>query len=321
LELGTDFKLPEAAKDNKAAENTSTPENEPLSSFILEETLGRGILGVVHRARRRESRQTVALKVVHASDEELSKVPRREYDILRLLDHRYIVRALDFVASKILSVLVLEFFDGMPLGTATAPARGLPEETGRFLFTALLQAIEYLHSKGMVHSDVKPENVLVSKDLNDLRLVDFHTCQYARDLHDLLEPGTLYYAAPEVWSGECPTEANDIWSAGLCLHLMLLGSLPGGRHNGDDIGDTFPDAPTGALVPCLRGKRWRALSKPCKAALEYSLRSERALRPSATELLQVEWLYQAVDPATSRESLPCEEPEQAGTPLESLEGE
>lgn len=131
----------------------------------------------------------------------------------------------------------------------------------------------------MAHRDVKPENVLVDYSLQDLLLVDFNAAGRAE--HGFLTPtGTKMYAAPEVHAGGSPSEASDVWGAGLCLHLMLAGVLPKRATKQEATIDVT-----------LRGECWLASrSAACARVTAACLQVQEQARPTAGQLLQLQWV-------------------------------
>merc|ERR1712176_1195419 len=105
-----------------------------------------------------------------------------------------------------------------------SPKKHLTESQARLLFLKLMNAIAHLHTHNIIHRDVKAENILVSLALDSIRLLDFNTATASAGA--LTMTGTIDYLPPEVLLGESPSQTSDIWSAGLCLHLMLIGALP-----------------------------------------------------------------------------------------------
>merc|ERR1711920_616925 len=159
-------------------------------------------------------------------DEEFFLTARKEYDLLRTIQHSNIIRALDFFVYPMGAVLVLEFFEGRSLEDTVrkSPKKHLTENQARPLFLKLMSAVAHLHAHNIIHRDVKAENILVSPALDSIRLLDFNTAT-ATAAGALTMTGTIDYLPPEVLLGDSPSQTSDIWSAGLCLHLMLIGTL------------------------------------------------------------------------------------------------
>lgn len=242
------------------------------------ELLGQGSVGVVHRAVQRKNGEQVALKVVRSeADEEEMSIAKAEFLLLQRVCHPNIVRAIDFFSAPGRAVLVLAFFAGHPLSAAVQPKHNLTkEETARLLFVQLLQALDCLHQNRIVHRDVKPANVLVDGDYNQLKLIDFNISRYLPEGGALSPRCTREYAAPEVIHGRSPGEASDIWGAGLCLCMMLFGHCPNASRADNST--------------MLDGLELSSVSEQCKATLRQCLVAEHSMRPAATTLLQMEWM-------------------------------
>lgn len=227
----------------------------------------------------------VALKVVHTVDDQMKDITRQEYEILRSIEHKHIIHALDFFVTVDRAVVVMELFEGASLDAAVrlCPSRCFSESGARALFVQLAQAIEYLHRRGILHRDIKGENVLVAGGARpDLRLVDFNVaCRLADG--SLTPTGTATYLAPEILAGQSSSPASDIWAAGLCLQLMLAGRLP--RRF-----DTFASEEAFAASVGRRPKSEDCLSEPCEVTLRSCLNADPEARPTAEQLLSQEWL-------------------------------
>jgi cell division control protein CDC15 len=243
----------------------------------------------------------VALKVMRISDEELLLVARAEFDLLRSIEHPNIIRVLDFCTFPQGVVLVMDFFDGQSLKALMHDRRpcGLTETTSRGLFTALMRAVDHLHQNGIIHRDVKADNVLVDAQMIDLRLVDFNTAQRVAS-GALTMTGTADYMPPEVLFGEAHSEGSDIWACGLCLHLMIVGTLPFVRSL------CSSHAEFGRVVlarrcarPKLSGRHWETISKQCREVVHRCLAVSQEERPRACEVLTSDWLCEL--PAASWE--------------------
>lgn len=288
LKLNTSLAVAEA---RVCAGNDQSRGPQLSDRYDVLEAISQGTVGVVHRALRREDGRQVALKVVRSSDEEMVLIQRKEYEVLRSIDHPHIVRAFDFFTTVDRIVLVLDFFDGAELASAVPRASGgrLTEASSQRLFLALAQAVEYLHRRRIVHRDVKPQNILVSSDLADLKLVDFNTARRMEDGGCLTMTGTHLYAAPEVLLGESPGEESDVWSMGLCLHFTVSGFLPQGRGllAKADLAQLRARC---AVPPSFQGHLWDNLSAECKTVLEQCLAVSPLARPTAPMVLRAQWL-------------------------------
>jgi serine/threonine-protein kinase len=247
--------------------------------------LGEGSCAVVYRAKPLSGDQDVALKVMRMQDEERLLIAKKEFDLLTKVSHPNIIRALDFFTFPMGAVLVLEFFEGRSLEVSVLEAKGacLGEAVARNLFLQLLQAVAHLHTHSVLHRDIKPDNILVSADMADLRLVDFNAAKNLIEGGALTMTGTVNYMSPEVLEGTSPSEASDIWAVGLCLHFMLIGSLPSVRNGcfmagQKELCDKYSPVR-------LEDPNWQEVSEVCKSMVLKCLDLNPEVRPQAQTLL------------------------------------
>ncbi|CAE7348991.1 Smok, partial [Symbiodinium natans] len=256
--------------------------------YVVHESLGQGSMGTVYRGTRRTDQREVALKAMQALDEEMTALFKQEFTILRRLKHPHIIEALDFFVAEDQAVLVLELFEGVALTSAAKwTPFGLPESVGQRLFKQLMLATDYLHHRQIIHRDIKGENVLVSQNLMDLRLIDFNSARCLLEGGSLTNAGTQEYASPEVCRGEPHSASSDIWCAGLCLYLMLAGHLPRRGHQYKSF-EAFKQAVS--REPIVAKGRIENCSEACRELLLLCLKLDTAQRPSAEVLLGYEWL-------------------------------
>ena len=244
------------------------------------ETIGRGSASVVYRGVHRSSGEQVALKVVNTLDEAKVAIAKAEFQLLQSINHPGIVRALDFFMTRKGAVLALSFFAGKSLNVAVQgeKEKRIGESTARELFVALLQALDCLHAKQLVHRDVKPENVLVLPDFSGLQLIDFNVATSIPENGFLSPAASPAYAAPEIHMGGSPSEASDIWGAGLCLNLMLTGRCPCVRVKDGKVSVTPHDF------------KLLMVSKSCQDTLHQCLLVDHSMRPSTVTLLPTPWV-------------------------------
>jgi len=204
-----------------------------LGRYEAGRTIGIGGYAEVKLGRDlKQQDRRVAIKVVKKDLTDSKAIERleREIKFLYEIDHPNIVKLYDCLNSDTSAILVMEFVEGETLDEFVYQSKNqcLPEDVARFLFRKVHSAVSYCHALGIVHRDLKMENIMVSST-GDLRLLDF-------GLGNTWEPGTLLetfcgtleYAAPEVVSKEKPYEGGpcDVWSLGVILYVMLTGKFP-----------------------------------------------------------------------------------------------
>jgi serine/threonine protein kinase len=204
-----------------------------------------------------------------------------EFAILCSVDHPNIIKTYDFHVDANSIALVQELFPAPTLKSIvrSAPTKRLLEAEASSLFAKLLQAIDYLHKRRIVHRDIKPANILVAKDCSDLKLIDFNTAHCLREGASFTPVGTKSYAAPEVILGESPSEANDIWAVGLCLHYMITGTVPPYQKamaTHANLGQSWLD---------VEHQGFCNTSSSCKQMLQRCLAWKKEFRPAAMTLL------------------------------------
>eukprot|EP00440_Ansanella_granifera_P029443 gb/GFBE01031979.1/.p1 GENE.gb/GFBE01031979.1/~~gb/GFBE01031979.1/.p1 ORF type:complete len:510 (+),score=62.79 gb/GFBE01031979.1/:1-1530(+) len=271
--------------------------------YTVLERIGQGAASMVYRAVRKADGKQVAMKVMRALDEEMAESRRQEYTILCKLKHPHIISALDFFNTSDQSVLVLQHFDGVTLTSAvkSAASQHFTEATSKEMFRMLLEAIDYLHQRRIVHRDIKGDNVLVSHDVSNLCLLDFNAARSLMEGGSLTMTGTKEYAAPEVLTGDSPSDCADIWSAGLCLHLMIAGCLPRKADHFQTL-EAFVKA-VSTQPAALQGEVWSNISVACKELLRKCLIIDSRFRPAAMTLLRDSWFQQNSQEPSSEEKL------------------
>lgn len=200
-----------------------------IGSYVVEKVLGKGGMGEVYLASHELLERKVALKRLLAPDDEkaaahLGERFRREGRALAQLSHQGIVGVYDLFTWRGDFYMALELIDGMDLAELLKKGP-LPVDVSALIALRVAEALEHAHFHDIVHRDVKPANVMVSKS-GDVKLMDFGV---ARDdnLDSVTKTGMLVgtpaYLAPEVIKGEPAGEKNDIYALGATLYYMLSG--------------------------------------------------------------------------------------------------
>jgi tetratricopeptide (TPR) repeat protein len=238
--------------------------------YVLRGLLGQGGMGAVYRAFDRLTGQEVALKrVAHTADGISTTAPTednalrlslaQEFRVLASLRHPNIVSVLDYgFDTDRQPFFTMELLDGAQDIFEAAQVR--PLEDRLELLVQTLQALVYLHRRGVLHRDLKPSNVLVIERL--VKVVDFGLALF-ENLWEDSALGTLPYLPPELLSGSAPDERSDLYAIGLIAYEILLGAHPFETENrGHLINNILNKAPDlSALPPELRMIVGRLLMK------------------------------------------------------------
>jgi serine/threonine protein kinase len=215
------------------ASDASKSTLQSIGKYDLVEKVAEGGMGTVYKGRNRESGDIVAIKIVAphmAGNEVLLKRFEQEYNAARQLDHPNIVRALDFGDTGSSPYLVMEFVDGLSLGQKIDRDGRMPEKDAIKVIAQVAQGLHRAHKDGLIHRDVKPDNIMVTADgqakLTDLGLVkeveaDLNLTRTGRGL------GTPHFMAPEQFKNAKNADPRcDIYSLGATLYMMVTGEMP-----------------------------------------------------------------------------------------------
>ncbi|XP_073679887.1 NUAK family SNF1-like kinase 1 [Garra rufa] len=198
--------------------------------FEVLETLGRGTYGKVKRAVERRCGKTVAIKSIRKERlrDDLDRAHiQREIEISASLVHPNIIRLYEVFESRERIVMVMEYASGGELYEYIQDKQRLPEEEARHFFRQITSAVQYCHKNGVVHRDLKLENILLDKDLN-VKLADFGLSnRYMRGQCLDTFCGSPLYASPEIING-LPYHGPEVdcWSLGVLLYALVYGSMP-----------------------------------------------------------------------------------------------
>jgi len=191
--------------------------------YTLEKLIGKGGMGEVWLARDYKDNR-VAIKIPTIDSEGIKRL-KFEIDLLAKLNHDHVVKYVSSFEVSGIPILVMEYAKGTNL-ELNASGKPLEENEALARTVQILLAVDYLHSMGVIHRDIKPKNVIVGSESSYLKLIDLGTATYfhqAGITAAVISPGG--YTPPEQFRFTASPQ-GDIWSAGATLYFMLTGQHP-----------------------------------------------------------------------------------------------
>ncbi len=199
--------------------------------YEIHEIIGIGGMAVVYRAYDRIDRRTVAVKILKdefLGNEEFIRRFKNESKAIAMLSHPNIVKVYDVSFGDRIQYIVEEYIDGITLKEYLDQQKQIKWKEAIFFTTQILQALRHAHEKGIVHRDIKPQNIMLLKD-GTIKVTDFGIARFSRSETRTMTSraiGSVHYIAPEQARGDLTDEKTDIYSVGVMLYEMLTGRLP-----------------------------------------------------------------------------------------------
>ena len=200
--------------------------------YRIKSLIGSGGMANVYKAYDEESQRIVALKVLkdeHRGDMEFVRRFEREAQAVLMLSHENIVRSYDVGEDDGVSYIVLEYVEGKTLKELIKEEGPLSPKTAVNYACQVLDALSHAHERGIIHRDVKPQNVIITPR-GKAKLTDFGIARDAaattRTFAGTNVIGSVHYISPEQARGDNATAGSDIYSCAIMLYEMLTGSVP-----------------------------------------------------------------------------------------------
>lgn len=200
--------------------------------YRIKSLIGSGGMANVYKAYDEESQRIVALKVLkdeHRGDMEFVRRFEREAQVVLMLSHENIVRSYDVGEDDGVSYIVLEYVEGKTLKEIIKEEGPLSPKTAVNYACQVLDALSHAHERGIIHRDVKPQNVIITPR-GKAKLTDFGIARDAaattRTFAGTNVIGSVHYISPEQARGDNATAGSDIYSCAIMLYEMLTGSVP-----------------------------------------------------------------------------------------------
>ena len=273
--------------------------------YCFQEIIGKGAFGIVRTGYRKKEfspHKIYAIKSIYKKNlnKRVINNLEKEIDILSSLDHPNIARFYEAFHDKNNFNIVMELCRGKLLSKFLKSNGGyLDERTSRIIIMRILHAVNYCHSLGIVHCDLKPDNIIFeipkeeaednenndennNQNFLDLKIVDFGLSSRIKKNQKLNNTvGTPYFIAPEILKGEYD-ERCDIWSIGIILYYLLSGKFPfNAQHNYEIFKKIETEEPN----------FWELnVSEKAVDFMKKCLIKNPKLRPSAKDCLQHPWL-------------------------------
>ena len=200
--------------------------------YLLESLVGVGGMANVYKGRDLKTDAVVAVKILREEFSQNTELVRRfknESKAISILDHPNIVKVYDVSVTDRLQFIVMEYIDGITL-KEYMNRRGGPltwKEVVHFC-QQVLDALDHAHQKGVVHRDIKPQNIMLLAD-GRVKIMDFGIARFSRaEYQDTSEKaiGSVHYISPEQAKGDVTDAKADIYSMGVMMYEMLSGKLP-----------------------------------------------------------------------------------------------
>ncbi len=202
--------------------------------YEIQAVVGTGGMAVVYRAWDKTEKRTVAIKVLRPEYEQDAEFVRRfsrEAEAAAKMSHENIVNLLDVGKDNDMRYIVMEYVPGKTLKDLIRERGRIAPDTAVRMVIRILAAVDHAHKNGIVHRDIKPQNILVDAKgkvkVADFGIARLKTAQTTRvDDKQNSALGSVHYFSPEQASGEVADEKSDLYSVGVVLYEMLTGQVP-----------------------------------------------------------------------------------------------
>lgn len=287
----------------ETVQNTKEPANKAQNESVvvhyrLGNLVGEGAYGKVFECLNIETGEILAVKHVELSGDNKKIVNeiaslKKEISLLRTLKHRNIVKYVTTqVSDDMKSVdILMEFVPGGSVRQLLNKFEKFHEKTVQKYLNQLLQGLEYLHSKGIIHRDIKSANLLVDNE-GTIKLSDFGASKYIEDSIEMNRSlkGSPYWIAPEVALRTGHTFSADIWSVGCVVIEMLTGNPPWSNIS-KSAKEVLKIVANTKYPPQFPSN----LSKSCEEFLNMCLKIDPRQRSTLKQLLQSDFILNKIE--------------------------
>lgn len=198
--------------------------------YEILERIGTGGMAVVYKAKCHRLNRLVAIKILKsdlAQNEEFRRRFNAESQAVAQLSHPNIVSVYDVSRGGDTEYIVMELIDGITLKQYMEKRGQLNWRESLHFITQIMRGLSHAHSRGIIHRDIKPQNIMVLRD-GSVKVADFGIACLADSAQTMTQEalGSVHYISPEQARGDRPDARSDIYSSGVVLYEMLTGRLP-----------------------------------------------------------------------------------------------
>lgn len=199
--------------------------------YEINELIGAGGMASVYKAYDIIDERVVAIKILKeefVANDEFRRRFKNESKAIAVLSHPNIVKVYDVSFGDVLQYIVMEYCDGITLKEYIRQKGVIDWEEAAFFIAQILKALQHAHEKGIVHRDIKPQNIMLLHD-GTLKVADFGIARFSRSEQKTITDkaiGSVHYISPEQARGDATDGKSDIYSVGVILYEMTTGKLP-----------------------------------------------------------------------------------------------
>ena len=199
--------------------------------YEIQELIGVGGMAVVYRAYDIIEDKIVAIKILKdefLGNQEFISRFKNESKAIAVLSHPNIVKVFDVSFGTKIQYIVMEYIDGITLKEFISQQKIIEWKDAVYFIHQILSALQHAHGKGVIHRDIKPQNIMLLKD-GTIKVTDFGIARFSRNETQTMTDraiGSVHYISPEQAKGSTIDEKADIYSVGVMLYEMLTGKLP-----------------------------------------------------------------------------------------------
>ncbi|XP_005090056.2 serine/threonine-protein kinase 33 [Aplysia californica] len=272
----------------RSIKHTRMEDEVVQTEYTFGEIIGEGSFGKVYKAQHQQSGETVAIKEIvkeKAGSSGLRQL-EKEVSIFKKVDHKNIIKLKEVIESPKKMYLIMELCTGGDLARLLQQRTSLTEADTKTVMSSLAEAIKYLHQQGILHRDLKLENILLAEEPDEngtiqIKVTDFglSTQQNNNSYENMQEQycGTLSYMAPEMNSTY--SYPVDVWAMGIIMYYLLT------RYPKDNV----LNESLSKEGPKFEEPQWKNISAQARDLLKEMLTINPAYRVASGEVLNHEW--------------------------------